>query len=579
MKLYIRITLFLLCTGICAQKQNKELADFQKSFPDFVSKKMKKHNVFGANVSVIIDNDLAMDKGFGFSDSENTKSTESDTRYPIGSVSKVVTLTAVLKLYSDGIIDIDRTYTDYVSDFTMKKHFSGPINFTVRHLLSHYAGLPRLRAKGFLKKEYLPLDSLLRDSRNEYLIAPAGKVHQYSDWGTDLLALLVQRVTKMPYEEFVVSHIFKPLDMNNSGFGPVDSKGYFNGKETKTYEYSWPGSDGVYSTASDLAKLCQVYFVNGEMVPNSFLKPEIAQEALTLQFIDAPMAYNEQIGLMWDVRPLRGFKRVKKAGIHEPFYTYVFFIPEYRSCVVICSNSNASSQLHWDVWSKAFDFIAKKFNLKGGQRPKKKQRNSGRINLTKVQMEELEGAYSTYLGILNLKPDGDRLDVVLGPDKRKGVATIHEDNLLKLSVKIMGIKIHAMDMFWDKIGDELIVGVQYKNGNRRIGGSKIKKRPIPNSWKQAVGFYEVVNYENRDYRTIDKAELLINEFGVLELRVYVSYPSDIDFQLGLSTISEDMAIIPGYNFEFFGGETVELSKEKDVFELKLSGYKLQKMED
>ena len=579
MRIVIRLAILLLCATSLAQNENKDLSNFQESFSDFVSKKIQKHNVVGTSVTVMIDNEMVVNKAFGFSDLNRMSKSTIDTEYPIGSVSKVVTSTTVLKLYSDGRIDIDKPYTDYVPDFEMKKHFSGPINFTVRHLLSHYAGLPRLRAKGFLKKQSLPLDSLLSYSRNEYLIAPAGKVHQYSDWGTDLLALLVQRVTRMSYEEFVTTHIFKPLGMNHSGFGPVEGKGYFNGKEVNTYEYSWPGSDGVYSTAYDLAKLCQVYFLNEEKLNTSFLKPEIVKEALTLQFVDAPMAYNEQVGLMWDVRPLRGFKRVKKAGIHEPFYTYIFFVPEYRFSVVICSNSNASSKLHWDIWSKAFDFVAKRFDLKGGQGPLKKERKSGKVKLTEAQMKDLEGTYSTDLGILNLKRNGNKFNAVLGLENQKGIATTHEDNLLKLFVKVMGIKVHAMDMFWDKIEGELIVGEQYKSGNRSIGGSKIVKSAIPEMWKQAVGTYKVFNYDDIDYQTIDRVKLLINEFGTLELRVHLVYPSVTQFQLGLSPISDRLAIIPGYNYEFFGGETVELIKENGAFELKLSGYQLQRIQE
>ncbi|MDC6366969.1 MULTISPECIES: serine hydrolase domain-containing protein [Flavobacteriaceae] len=577
MKLYIRIALFMLCTGIWAQSENKELANFQKSFSDFVSKKMKKHHVVGANVAVVIDNKVVVDEAFGFSDVKSGSKTTLDTKYPIGSVSKVVASTAVLKLYSDGRIDIDRPYTDYVPDFEMKKHFSGPIDFTVRHILSHYAGLPRLRAKGFLKKKPLPLDSLLSNSRNEYLIAPAGKVYQYSDWGVDLLALLVQRVTKMPYGEFVVSNVFDPLGMKHSGFGPVATKGYINGKETPTYEYSWPGSDGVYSTASDLGKLCQVYFDKKGSDHDYFLKPEVVKEALSLQFVDAPMAYNTQIGLMWEIQQFKGFKRVKKAGIHEPFYTYIFYIPEYGASVIVCSNSNASSRLHWEVWSKAFDFLSKKYGLKGSLPSIK--RKSGKVILTSNQMKELGGTYGTDLGILNLEPAGKKFNVTLGIDEQRGIATPYADNLLKLSVKMMGIKIHAMDMFWDKIGDELIVGEQYESGRRNIGGSKISNAPIPESWKQAVGTFKVVNYDDVDYQTIDRAKLFINQYGILELRVHLLYPAETEFQLGLAPVSKTLAIIPGYNFDFFGGETIELIKGKNDYELKLSGYKLQRIQE
>ena len=574
-KHYAYMPIFLVWSMAVSQGQGEELTSFRQSFSKFVPKKMKKHNVVGASVAILVDGEVVVNEGFGFSDLENGSRTNLNTPYPIGSVSKVITATAVLKLYSDGEIDIDRPYTDYVPDFVMKKHFPGPIDFTVRHLLSHYAGLPRLRVKGFLKKHPLPLDSLLVHSRNEYLIAPAGKVYQYSDWGVDLLALLVQRVTTIPYEEFVVKHIFTPLGMLHSGFGPVDTKGYVNGKKTPTYEYSWPGSDGVYSTASDLAKLCQAYFIEKDNKGNAFLKPEVVEQVHTLHYVDAPMAYNTQIGLMWEIQPYQGFKRVKKGGIHEPFYSYVFYIPEQKAAVVVCSNSNASSRLHWDVWSKTFDFLSKRHGLKG-EMPKIK-RKSGKTTLTDSQMKELGGTYSTDLGILNLQPDGKKFNVTLGLDKQKGIATVHEDNLLKLWVKKMGVKFHAMDIFWDRVGTELVVGEQYGSGKRNIGGAKISHPKIPQSWKEAVGTYEVVNYETIDYRTIEEAELLVNEFGVLELRYRASYPATTNFQLGLSPLSETLAIIPGYNFEFFGGETVELIKVKDGFELKSSGYKFKRV--
>ncbi|MCL6275462.1 beta-lactamase family protein [Muricauda sp. 2012CJ35-5] len=569
------LVLLLYATG-WSQESHSKGGTYQKSLADFVTKKMKKHHIVGANVTYVRNNEVILNQGFGYADLENQVPTNVNTTYPIGSVSKVVTSTAVLKLYSDGVIDIDRKYTDYVPDFAMKKHFDGPIDFTVRHLLAHYAGLPRVRGKGFLKHSDRPLDSLLADSRDEYLIAPAGKVYQYSDWGVDLLSLLVQRVSQKPFETYVEEEIFKPLQMKNSSYRALTTKGYMRGVETKTYEFSYPGSDGVYSTSADLAKLCSVYYSQNQKSGPEFIKPEIIKEALTHQFVDAPMAYDTQIGLMWEIRPLNGFSRVKKAGIHEPFYTYIFFVPEQNSAVIVCSNSNASSSFHWDVWSKAFSNMSSTLGLKGGQSPSKKERLTGKTTLSPSQMKELEGNYSTDLGILNLKANGKKFDATLGLDKQKGVATPMAGNLLKLAVKMMGIKIHAMDIFWDKIDNEIVVGEQYKSGNRNIGGAKIMADKIPDSWLKAAGNYSVINYETKDYKTIDKAELFVNDFGVLEMRVSLTYPSKTTFQLGLSPISENLAIVPGYNFEFFGGETIQLFNTNGTMEIKLSGYTLRK---
>ena len=556
----------------------KELEIFKKKFKKHVVKKMKKYNITGLSIAIEIDNKLVLNDGFGFSDrSKNIKATK-DTEYPIGSVSKIITSTTILKLYSDGLIDIDKPYTYYVKDFSMKSHFNSSNDFTVRHLLSHYAGLPRLLAKGFMKKEPEPLDHLLKNSKEEYLIAAPGKVYQYSDWGVDLLALLVERVSGMTYEKYVEKHIFKPLKMSHSYFGPVKhTKGYNNGKEFKTYEYSYSGSDGVVSSASDMLKIIKLYTNNGLFEKNQFLISQIANEAIKKQFIDAELAYDTEVGLMWDVRYLKnGNTRIKKAGVHEPFYSYIFSIPELGASIVICSNSNSNSSIHWDSWSELFGFLGRKHNFPNNQSVKKKRQNNKRVTLTDEQFKMLEGSYSTAMGILNFKRNGKIFDVNLKLENKKGVGIPYNDGLIKLYLRVLGVKIHAMDVFWKEVDNEIILGEQHKSGTRNVRGAKIESKKIPELWQKAIGIYKVANYDKNDYKTFDTIQLFINSDDILELRGSVQYPRKMNIQLGLSPISDELAIIPGYNFDFFGGETIKLIKTKGDYFLIASGYKFKR---
>jgi hypothetical protein len=66
--------------------------------------------------------------------------------------------------------------------------------------------------------------------------------------------------------------------------------------------------------------------------------------------------------------------------------------------------------------------------------------------------------------------------------------------------------------------------------------------------------------------------------GVLEISGSVEFPSNTEFQLGLSPISDDMAIIPGYNFDFFGGETIKLKEMNNKIMITLSGYNFEKLD-
>lgn len=557
-----------------------ELESFKKSFVKHVMKKMKKHDVTGLSVAVEIENHLILEEGFGFSDkSKNIKATK-DTEYPIGSVSKIITSTAILKLYSDGLIDIEKPYIDYVKDFSMKSHFKDEKGFTIKQLLSHYAGIPRLRAKGFMKKKPESIENLLKKSKEEYLIASPGKVYQYSDWGVDLLSLLVERVSGTTYEDYVEKNIFKPLQMNHSYFGPAKhTKGYKKGKEIETYNYSYSGSDGVTSSASDMLKIIQLYTNKGKSFNKQFISSDIASEAIKQQFVDAELAFDTEVGFMWDVRKLKnGYTRVKKAGIHEPFFTYIFSIPEFGASIVICSNSNSSSSVHWDSWSKLFGFLGKKHSFPNFQGAIKKKRKAKKIKLTEDQFNKIEGSYSTSFGILDLKRNGNKFDVNFSLENKKGVGIPYNDGLIKLYVKVIGVKIHAMDVFWKEVDGEIIFGEQFKNGARRVSGAKIESKEIPVSWKNAVGIYEVENYDENDYKTFDKIKLFINPRGILEISANIDFPNKIEFQLGLSPTSDELAIIPGYNFDFFGGETVKLKKTEKTYYLTLSGYKFRRIE-
>ena len=167
---------------------------------------------------------------------------------------------------------------------------------------------------------------------------------------------------------------------------------------------------------------------------------------------------------------------------------------------------------------------------------------------------------------------------ILRQKNKKGIGVPYSSGLIKLYVKVLGVKIHAMDVFWKESNGEMIIGEQFESGTRHIIGSKIQAGAIPDAWKNAVGTYAVENYDDNDYRTIDTLELTINSDNVLELRGSALYPRKMGIQLGLSPLSDELAIIPGYNFEFFGGETVKLIKEMDgTSAMYFSGYKLKRI--
>ncbi|MCE7996879.1 MAG: beta-lactamase family protein [Roseivirga sp.] len=569
------ITLVLLCT-IILQGIGQGHDALKSSLEKFIPKQLNKHKVTGINVAVMIDNELVLSSGYGYADKENGISVDEDTPFAIGSVSKIVTATAVLKLYHEGKIDIDKPYTDYVPEFSMKRHFEGDQPFTVRHLLAHYAGLPRLNAKGFLLKEEKPQSRILDISKEGYLISAPGIVNQYSDWGTDLLGFLVEKVSGQTIQGYVKKELFAPLGMTQSGYGKLTTKSYVRGIATPTYEYSFAGSDGVQSTAKDLVRLGQMYLNQGINKGIQFLSSSIAKEAFTPQFLDAPLNFGKNDGLMWDIRQFSRYTRISKGGIHEPFYTMLYVIPEYNMTMAVCSNSNSNSAIHRAIYSKVIDYLKK---VKEGSPIGLSVPDLKPVELTDAQLSKLEGLYSTNEGMVNMVKSGDKLKVTFAANGKTLVAKPYSNNTLRLKFKLLGlIPIHVMDIFIEPVNGEMVVGEQYSNGRRSLGGVKMEKKRIPENWKLAVGTYKVSRAPQDEYQSIEEIELKLNKYGVLQISGQVLYPREFPIQLPINPISGSEAIIPGYSFDFFAGETVELLEKNGQRTIKMSGYEFRKVD-
>ncbi|MDN5201882.1 serine hydrolase domain-containing protein [Fulvivirgaceae bacterium BMA10] len=568
MKHIILFTLMIVNLGSCFGQSHN---DFRVTLDKFISKQKDKLKVTGVSVALMIDDEVILSKGYGYADKENHLLATDKTQYAVGSISKLATSTAVLRLYSENKIDIDKPYVHYVPEFSMNKHFQENAPFTVRHLLAHFAGIPRVHAKGYSMKQERPLSRILEISKKSYLIAPPGTVNQYSDWGTDLLAVLVEKVSGQGFEEYMEEAIFKPLAMHDSNYGFLQgTKSYNKSSLTPTYEYSYVGSDGLNSTAVDLMRLGQIYLNRGKSATKQFLNENIAYSALTPQFEDAPLNFSKGQGLMWDIRQFGQFTRISKGGIHEPFYSMLYIIPELHMSLAICSNSNSSGAIHWRIYGEVIQHLSKK----------KKDQGTGTTHppirpeeLSVNEMNKLAGVYSTDEGIVNIEKKGRKFKITFEAMGKTFTGIPYSNNTIRIKARLLGfIPIHIMDIFWREVNKEIVVGEQYANGHRSLGGVKIKRKTIPAEWQQALGKYQATNLQHDEYAHLREIELKINKHQILEISGQVEYPRKFPLQLALLPLSENLAIVPGYSFEFFAGETIERFQRDGQNVILLSGY-------
>ena len=154
----------------------------------------------------------------GFRDPENTLPITEDTVFQLASVSKQFTATAVMLIIRQGLLSPE----DEITKFFPEIPYPG---VTVRHLLNHTSGIPDYfdDADWFIKiwkeeKRVPGNDEILRfllETKAKPYFAP-GEGLRYSNTGYNLLALLVERLSGIPYEEFLQKNIFDPAGMTST---------------------------------------------------------------------------------------------------------------------------------------------------------------------------------------------------------------------------------------------------------------------------------------------------------------------------------------------------------------------------
>ncbi|MFF4549196.1 serine hydrolase domain-containing protein [Streptomyces sp. NPDC001406] len=128
----------------------------------------------------------------------------------IGSLTKVLTGTALMRLAAAGALTLD----DPVERWLPAAPGTG---ITLRQLADHTSGLPRLPPQAAGRDPYTPFDDrALRDVLNRLdsiAIRPAGQEEEYSNLGYAVLGAALAAATGTSYEELVTEHVLRPLDV------------------------------------------------------------------------------------------------------------------------------------------------------------------------------------------------------------------------------------------------------------------------------------------------------------------------------------------------------------------------------
>ena len=249
------------------------IANAVNEFRSSVPKLMKKSKISGCALALVDNQGILWVEGFGTTDFKRKIPVTPNTLFYIGSISKTFTATAVLLAVQDGLLDLDEPITTYLPDFKVFSRYEErpESKITLRHLLNHTSGLPR-EAVGCNMVEYDgdTLEERIKGIDGLWLQYPVGQACIYSNAGFDLAAYVLQTVSGVPFEQYMIERVFRPLSMHNSTLdqGEIHNNtnraiGHTIGIVTSPTppRHGLLGSGGVWTDSADLARFIQ-YVMN-----------------------------------------------------------------------------------------------------------------------------------------------------------------------------------------------------------------------------------------------------------------------------------------------------------------------------
>ncbi len=282
----------------------------------------------GAAVAVVANGEVLTLRGFGSADAATGQPVDpNQTLFRMGSISKLITWTAVMQLVERGVLDLDADINDYL-DFAIPPFGGLPV--TLRQVMTHTSGFEEQLKFVFVHDEtyQLTLDQLVRE-HTPARIFPPGTTPAYSNYATALAGYIVQRASGQAYNDYADDHIFTPLGMETATFSQILSReqqtklanGYAiaSGPPSPFELVSATPAGSMTATAADMAKFMLAHLNDGALGGNRILRTETVREMHARQSAAIPALNGMTLGF-WE-SSINGRRVISQPGDTGVFHS------------------------------------------------------------------------------------------------------------------------------------------------------------------------------------------------------------------------------------------------------------------
>ena len=322
----------------------------------------------GLALAVVVDDQVALCRGYGEADREAELPADQDTVYYIASATKPFTALAACILDQRGEIDLDSRLAEHLEGTSMPEELA-PGEIRLRDLLRHTSGLSngpityRLAYSGDHSPEIL-WRLISATEANE---VGRGRF-QYTNYGYNLLTILLDRELEKPWQDLLQEELFTPLGLTHtSAYASVPrSKGYvmaapYDGMHPdgirrlplEKADAQMQSAGGMMLSAKDAARWMLFQINAGRLDGHQIVDAELVrrtQEPWTTIDGDGADAEEAQAcGAGWMIGGHRGQRLLHHSGGYPGFGSYISFMPDARLGVTALFNEASVPSVVKDV--------------------------------------------------------------------------------------------------------------------------------------------------------------------------------------------------------------------------------------
>lgn len=443
----------------------------------FIAREMADKELPGLSIALVEGDKIVWQKGYGFSNPQTKTPITNGTVFRVGSVSKLFTDIAVMKLVEKGELDLDAPVSKYIPEFKPKSTFNKPI--TLRQLMSHRSGLVRETPTGSYFDDSAPSlrDTVLSLNQTSLVYAPESRA-KYSNAGIAAVGYVLEKTQKMPFADYLKESLLAPLEMKMSGFAPSADINKNLAKaqmwtvfgktfDAPVFELGIAPAGSMYATTGELARFASALLSKN----NAVLSRAMLEKMWQPQY--AAAGQKNGFGIGFRVSELDGHRRVGHGGAIYGFSTELAVLPDDDLGVVVIATKDFSNGVTTRIADTALKSMLAERENEAIPQPETT------LPVDPETVKKIAGRYTSGDRTIDLLKTGDNLSMIDVKGGFQARLRFYQNSLIVDDKFTFGMRINP-----SADGSSLEL-----NGKTFKRIQTMKPAPAPQKWRALIGEY------------------------------------------------------------------------------------------